>query len=41
MTPSEVATDVASISPVENGNIGTGTNFTYTFVRLDDSNTWG
>lgn len=42
MTPSEVATDINGLNPVENvnGPFGPSTNFTYSFQRLDDSNTW-
>ena len=41
MTPNEIATDISGLKPVENGNLGSGTNFTYTFDRLDDSHSWG
>ena len=45
MTPEEVATDITGLSPVENGNITSMTNYTYSLCgmqqRMDDSNTFG
>ena len=41
MTPNEIATDVAEFKSVETGNItALSMNYTYSFGRLDDSNTW-
>ena len=38
MTPNDIATDVSSVH--DSGAINTSTNFTYSFGKLDDSNTW-
>lgn len=38
MTPADIATDVSTISNF--GSINASVNFTYTFERMDDSNTW-
>ena len=41
MTPNDIATNISDLglSEVENA-VGMSTNFTYTFGRMDDSNTW-
>lgn len=38
MTPSDIATDVSTVQNF--GSINASTNFTYSFQRMDDSNTW-
>ena len=38
MTPNDIATDVSSVNG--SGAINASTNFTYSFGKLDDSNTW-
>ena len=40
MTPNDIATDIAGLNPVGEGNINASTNFTHTFGSLDDANTW-
>lgn len=40
MTPNDIATSIAGIVQMGDGNITASTNFTYTFERMDDSNTW-
>ena len=38
MTPSEIATDITAVNSSE--TVGQSTNFTYSFGRMDDANTW-
>ena len=38
MNPSDIATNVSSIQGT--GSVNLSTNFTYSFNRMDDSNTW-
>lgn len=38
MTPNDIATDVSTIHT--SGSINLSTNFTYSWQRMDDSNTW-
>lgn len=40
MTPNDIATDISGLGQAGDGNITASTTFTYTFERLDDSNTW-
>jgi hypothetical protein len=40
MTPNDIATSISGIVQTGDGNITASTNFTYSFGRLDDSNTW-
>ena len=40
MTPNDMATSISGIVQTGDGNITASTNFTYTFERMDDSNTW-
>ena len=40
MTPNDIATSISGIVRMGDGNITASTNFTYTFERMDDSNTW-
>lgn len=40
MTPNDIATNVAGLNPVGEGKITVSMNYTYTFERMDDSNTW-
>ncbi len=40
MKPNEIATDITRLSPVGSETVNTSTNFTYSFGKLDDSNTW-
>ena len=38
MTPNDIATDVSTVQNL--GSVNLSTNFTYSFQRMDDSNTW-
>lgn len=38
MTPQDIATDITAVNSSE--TVGLSTNFTYTFGRMDDSNSW-
>ena len=40
MTPDDIATSLSGIVQIGDGNITASTTFTYTFERMDDSNTW-
>ncbi len=41
MTPNDIATSIAGLGPVvEQGNIAMSTNYTHTFERMDDANSW-
>ncbi len=40
MTPNDIATDIAGISPAGEGTINMSFNYTYTFERMDDSHAW-
>ena len=40
MTPNEIATDISGLKSIVGGDFTASTNFTYTFERMDDSNTW-
>lgn len=39
MTPNEIATNISGTA-ASMGNITTSTSFTYSFQRMDDSNTY-
>lgn len=38
MTPNDIATNVTTVH--NTGSVNLSTNFTYSFQRMDDSNTW-
>lgn len=40
MKPNEIATDISDLVPVGTEIVAMSTNFTYSFGRMDDSNTW-
>lgn len=40
MTPNDIATNISDLGLSEGGTVNASTNFTYTFGRMDDSNTW-
>lgn len=40
MTPNEIATDITGLKSLGTEITGLSVNYTYTFGRLDDSNTW-
>ena len=40
MTPNDIATSITDLSPAGGGTVNLSTNFTYTFGKLDDSNSW-
>ena len=40
MTPNDIATSISGLGQTGDGNISASINFTYTFERMDDSNTW-
>ena len=40
MTPNEIATNISGLKPIGEGSVALSTNYTYSFQRLDDSNTW-
>lgn len=40
MTPNDIATSISGIVQMGDGDITSSMNFTYTFKRMDDSNTW-
>lgn len=40
MTPNDIATSVAGTKPVGEGSVTLSTNYTYSWGKLDDANTW-
>lgn len=40
MTPNDIATSIAGVGQMGDGNITTSTNFTYSYKGMDDANTW-
>ena len=40
MTPNDIATDITGLRPAGSETINASVHYTYTFERLDDSNSW-
>ena len=40
MTPNDIATDITGHGTAGSGSINASVNYTYTFERMDDANTW-
>ena len=40
MTPTDIATDITRFSPAGSETVNLSTNFTYSWGKMDDSNTW-
>ncbi len=40
MTPNDIATSISSLGSVGGNKVNASVNYTYTFDRMDDANTW-